>query len=183
MLLGVAVCGAKTREEAFQEFFARQIGGELNARAADGSRCEILTETHAIELAMAKQAASAIGASLDAGLKFGREPGIVLVLEERSDEQYFVHLGGLLIHYELPIQLYAIRAYEGEGPTDFSGDPAPAGKAPDAPQDDVGSGDFWISSTGKTHVPGCRYYGQGNGEFADRPSGNDCKICGGTSQP
>jgi endonuclease G len=38
---------------------------------------------------------------------------------------------------------------------------------------------YWISSTGKTHRQGCRYYGKGNGAYATRPSGNDCKICGG----
>ena len=39
--------------------------------------------------------------------------------------------------------------------------------------------DFWISSTGKTHKQGCRYYGQGKGRYAKKASGNDCRICGG----
>ena len=41
------------------------------------------------------------------------------------------------------------------------------------------SGRYWISFTGKTHRQGCRYYGKGNGSYKTRPSGNNCKICGG----
>ena len=41
------------------------------------------------------------------------------------------------------------------------------------------SGDYWISSTGKTHRNGCRYYGKGNGRNDNKASGNNCKICGG----
>jgi hypothetical protein len=43
------------------------------------------------------------------------------------------------------------------------------------------SGGYWISSTGKTHREGCRYYGKGNGRNATKASGNDCKICGGAN--
>jgi hypothetical protein len=42
------------------------------------------------------------------------------------------------------------------------------------------SGSYWISSTGKTHRKGCRYYGKGNGSFGVASSVN-CKICGGAN--
>lgn len=38
---------------------------------------------------------------------------------------------------------------------------------------------YWISSTGKTHRDGCRYFGKGNGHYGP-PSGDNCKICGGS---
>ena len=42
------------------------------------------------------------------------------------------------------------------------------------------SGRYWISSTGKTHRKGCRYYGKGKGSFG-RATGVNCKICRGAN--
>ena len=47
-----------------------------------------------------------------------------------------------------------------------------------APTRAAGSERYWISSTGKTHRSGCRYYASGNGRFAGA-SGVNCKLCGG----
>lgn len=41
---------------------------------------------------------------------------------------------------------------------------------------------YWISSTGKTHNKGCRYYRACKGRASDTPSGVNCKICGGDSK-
>lgn len=39
---------------------------------------------------------------------------------------------------------------------------------------------YWINSnSGKTHNSGCRYYYNCKGYPSDRPSGNNCKLCGG----
>lgn len=41
------------------------------------------------------------------------------------------------------------------------------------------AGPFWVSHTGKVHCRGCRFYGQGEGEFVDDLTGLDdlCGIC------
>jgi hypothetical protein len=39
---------------------------------------------------------------------------------------------------------------------------------------------FWVTSFGKIHRPGCSFYERGRGELSRRPTGNDCRICGGT---
>lgn len=36
---------------------------------------------------------------------------------------------------------------------------------------------YWISSTGKTHLPGCRYYGVGQGSFNELGTADCCKLC------
>lgn len=41
------------------------------------------------------------------------------------------------------------------------------------------AGKVWISSTGKAHNGGCRYYGVGKGRYANSGQGVACKICGG----
>lgn len=42
-------------------------------------------------------------------------------------------------------------------------------------------GKYWISSTGKTHNSSCRYYNNCKGYWSDTGSGDNCKICGGTT--
>lgn len=41
---------------------------------------------------------------------------------------------------------------------------------------------YWISSTGKTHNKGCRYYRACKGYASDTPSDVNCKICGGANK-
>ena len=43
----------------------------------------------------------------------------------------------------------------------------------------VPSLNYWVSSLGKIHRPGCSFYERGNGVLTSRPSGRNCRICGG----
>ena len=38
---------------------------------------------------------------------------------------------------------------------------------------------YWVSSLGKIHRPGCSFYERGKGVLTSKPSGRDCRICGG----
>jgi len=114
----------------------------------------------------ARKWGEAIGQSLNYGFQFNRQAGIVLILEKPSDRKHLIRVNSIIQHYDLPIKVWEMRAYE------QSSEPAPDNAS------NV-TGDFWISSTGKTHKQGCRYYGQGKGRHAKKASGNDCKICGG----
>ena len=39
---------------------------------------------------------------------------------------------------------------------------------------------YWVTSTGKTHAPHCRYYGKTKrGHYTTKPTGDNCKKCGG----
>lgn len=58
----------------------------------------------------------------------------------------------------------------------------PAGTAGCATASESSRDSYWISSTGKTHNSSCRYSGKGKGEWSTRPSGDNCKICGGSSK-
>ena len=40
---------------------------------------------------------------------------------------------------------------------------------------------YWVSSFDKIHRPDCSFYGKGRGEYNRRPTGKDCRICGGTN--
>ena len=46
----LAYSGRLKPESAYQKDYAEKIGGETEVVAPDGTRCDILTETHAIEV-------------------------------------------------------------------------------------------------------------------------------------
>ena len=54
----------------------------------DGTRCDILTDTHAIEVDFADKWAEAIGQSLKYAMQTGKKAGIVLKLKDRGDEKH-----------------------------------------------------------------------------------------------
>ena len=59
LLLAVPLFG-KQSERYYQEKFAREIGGQVEVVMKDGTRCDILTATHAIEVDFAKKWAGRI---------------------------------------------------------------------------------------------------------------------------
>ena len=40
---------------------------------------------------------------------------------------------------------------------------------------------YWVTSFGKIHRPECTFYERGRGKLSRRPTGTDCRICGGTN--
>ena len=56
---------AKKKERYYQDLFARNHGGHVEVLMQDGSRCDIITRTHAIEVDFASKWAEAIGQSLN----------------------------------------------------------------------------------------------------------------------
>ena len=54
LLLTLPLFG-KQSERYYQEKFAREIGGQVEVVMQDGTRCDILTATHAIEVDFAKK--------------------------------------------------------------------------------------------------------------------------------
>lgn len=168
-------------ESAYQAYFANKIGGKTEVVAGDGTRCDILTGTTAIEVDFADKWGEAIGQSLNYGFQFNRKAGIVLILESQADYKYFLRVNSIIEHYKLPIQVWTIDAYKGEG---LASAPAATSSTttPKVPVTPISAESYWISSSGKTHRSGCRYFGTGKGRSSSRPSGNNCKICGGAGR-
>jgi hypothetical protein len=57
-----------------------------------GTRCDCLTDTHAIEFDFGNKWAEALGQSSYYSLQTGRKPGIVLILENMKDRRYWIRL-------------------------------------------------------------------------------------------
>lgn len=169
LFLLVSATASALPESYYQDIFATEIGGRTEVTAGDGTRCDILTDSYAIEVDFARKWGEAIGQSLNYGFQFNRQAGILLILEKPSDRRHFIRVNSIIEHYDLPIKVWTIDAVE-DDQSDVDQQPARIGNS---------SGDYWISSTGKTHREGCRYYGKGNGKYVKKGSGNDCKVCGG----
>ena len=74
----------------------------------DGTRCDCLTDTHAIEFDFGSNWAEAIGQSAYYALQTGKRAGVVLVLETVKDGKYWIRLNTTIEHFELPIDTWSI---------------------------------------------------------------------------
>ena len=79
---------AKQSERYYQEKFAREIGGQVEVVMKDGTRCDILTSTHAIEVDFARKWAEAIGQCLHYSFHTGKKPAVALIVLDPSDNKY-----------------------------------------------------------------------------------------------
>ena len=78
----------------------------------DGTRCDILTDTHAIEVDFADKWAEAIGQSLNYAMQTGKKAGIVLVLKYRGDEKHLERLMEMTRHCSMDIEIFSHRAFK-----------------------------------------------------------------------
>jgi hypothetical protein len=107
------------------------------------------------------------------------EEGIGWHLEKETNRHGFLVMA----------QLRAKRKSLGVWATGFDYHSAPtslnlSANSPILPKIMSGNGDFptiryWVTSFGKIHRPGCSFYERGRGELSSRPTGEDCRICGG----
>ena len=156
----------KQSERYYQEKFAREIGGQVEVVMKDGTRCDILTATHAIEVDFAKKWAEAIGQSLNYAMHTGKRPGVALIVLAPSDNKYVERVRKISSRYSLGLTIYPI---DGGGDSVSSPKPRTGGEK-----------EFWITSSGKTHNKKCRYFGMTeSGRYSDKPSSINCKVCGG----
>lgn len=77
----------------------------------DGTRCDCLTETHAVEFDFGEKWSEAIGQSLYYSLQTGKKAGIVLIIETIKDRKYWIRLNTTIDQFKLPIDTWAV----GEG--------------------------------------------------------------------
>jgi hypothetical protein len=65
-------------------------------RLADGTRVDMMTGSHAIEVDYARKWAEAIGQSLHYAAATGKQPGIILLLEDERDARYVRRLQNVI---------------------------------------------------------------------------------------
>jgi len=98
-------------EEYYRARWCQNSKGEAEVVFKDGTRCDYITDTHAIEFDFASKWAEAIGQSLHYSLMSGKRAGIVLILRSEKDNRYKVRLERIITEYKLPIDLWIIHGW------------------------------------------------------------------------
>lgn len=95
-------------ERWYQERWCQKHAGRMEVVLPDKTRCDCLTNTHAVEFDFGKKWAEAIGQSLYYSLQTGKKAGIVLILKSPKDHKYWIRLNSTIKHYNLPINTWGI---------------------------------------------------------------------------
>ena len=113
LTLAASLDAARLNPEAhYQEIAAKKYSGQTEVTVPDGTRCDIVTETHAIEVDFADKWAEAIGQSLNYSFQLNKKAGILLILEKPDDERHLIRVQSIIKHFKLTIDVLAIRAWE-----------------------------------------------------------------------
>ena len=100
---------AKKKERYYQDLFARNHGGHVEVLMQDGTRCDIITKTHAIEVDFANKWAEAIGQSLNYARQTNKKAGILLLIKSGGDQKNISQLVNTIQEYELPIEIFYLK--------------------------------------------------------------------------
>lgn len=167
-------------EKVYQLEFAKTLNtAQTEVVAPDGTRCDILTNTHAIEVDFATKWGEAIGQSLNYALQFNKRAGILLILENPSDYKYYIRVNTIIKHFGLPIDVYTISP-KNISKLNIEASAYRVGDSSKAQtQESANETEYWISSTGKRHNSSCRYFKNCKGRLGAKDTGIACRICGG----
>ncbi|MEM8582969.1 MAG: hypothetical protein AAGF87_01805 [Bacteroidota bacterium] len=157
--------------------YIRSLATHLSAQtevSVHGGRVDLITETHAIEVERAHKWKNSIGQALWYSLQTGKQPGIILIMEDREQYRYTVQLRSALSHAGLSSQI-PVWVY----PTDFPGlviDNTPNFISAQAHGQE--QTDFWLSSnSNKRHKRRCRWYEESRGRYCTATEGEPAGCC------
>ncbi len=95
-------------EKWYQQKWCEAHKGQVEVVLPDGTRCDCVTETHAIEFDFGNNWTEAVGQSAYYAIQTGKKAGIVLILESIKDRKYWIRLNTTIEHFNLPIDTWTI---------------------------------------------------------------------------
>lgn len=95
-------------EKWYQRKWCEAHNGQVEVVLPDGTRCDCVTDTHAIEFDFGNNWAEAVGQGLHYSSLTNKKAGIVLILETMKDRRYWVQLNTTIEHFNLPIDTWSI---------------------------------------------------------------------------
>ena len=95
-------------EKWYQERWCREQGGQVEVVLPGKTRCDCVTDTHAIEFDFGSGWAESIGQGLHYSSMTKKKAGIVLILETMKDRKYWIRLNTTIEHFDLPIDIWSI---------------------------------------------------------------------------
>jgi len=91
------------KEKEYQAAWCARVDGVTEYRLEDGARVDCLTDTHAIEFDFAPKWAESIGQSLYYARMTGKQPGVVLIMENEGDGRYLDRLNAVAEKYSIKV--------------------------------------------------------------------------------
>lgn len=174
-------------EAVWRDALAEALGGKTEV-SVEGGRVDVLTDQYAIEVDRSKKYHEGVGQALHYAAETGKI-GVVALMEDSGEisdhkkQMIFEQLckpNGLNLLILKPARgSNSGFAATGSGTQNSYTPPSRASTYTPSPQKQA-TGRYWISSTGKTHRSGCRYYGTTKtGRYSSTGSGDNCMKCGG----
>ncbi len=96
------------QEKWYQEMWCEAPKGQVEIALPDGTRCDCVTDTHAIEFDFGNKWTEAVGQSAYYSLQTKKKPGVVLILETMNDRKYWIRLNTTIEHFNLPIDTWKV---------------------------------------------------------------------------
>ena len=93
-------------EKWYQNKWCQDQGGKIEVTLPDKTRCDCLTDGHAIEFDFGDKWAEAIGQALYYAIQTNKKAGIVLILEDAKGYKYWIRLNSVIDHFNLPISTW-----------------------------------------------------------------------------
>ena len=95
-------------EKWYQEKWCEAQKGRVEVVLPDGTRCDCVTDTHAIEFDFGNNWAEAVGQSSYYSIQTKKKAGVVLILETMKDRKYWIRLKTTIEHFNLAIDIWRI---------------------------------------------------------------------------
>ena len=95
-------------EKWYQERWCRKQGEQVEVVLPDKTRCDCVTDTHAIEFDFGNNWTEAIGQSSYYSIQTNKKAGIVLILENMKDRKYWIQLNTTIEHFNLLIDTWSV---------------------------------------------------------------------------
>ena len=114
ILFGIQVQARLHPEKYYQDAFAEISGGKTEYVLHNRTRVDILTDKYSIEVEFANNWAESIGQSIYYSMITDKEPGILLIIEDKEkDIKYFNRLMLVALEYGISIWvIYSDLTYE-----------------------------------------------------------------------
>jgi hypothetical protein len=107
----MASCSApdKINEKWYQQRWCEQQDGQVEVRLKDKTRCDCLTNNHAIEVDFFRKWAEAVGQSLHYAKMTGKQAGILLIVENEQGKKHLTRLKNVIKFHNLPITVWTTK--------------------------------------------------------------------------
>lgn len=104
---------ARLHNEAYYQIkFCNELNGEIEHRFSDGTRCDCITPSHAVEIEFPNKWYEGLGQALYYGIKANKKPGLGIVIEKPGELKYLKRLRQTIDYYKLPIDIFEINGIE-----------------------------------------------------------------------